>query len=857
MNEATVIQAIMDQYNIPRDVAAAVAKEAVARADSRKKLKSVLMDRRKVGYYDWLQSEDSEPEMNWNYHYVKHICKYIQAMIDGDLYQVIFNLPPRLGKTSLITKRLPVYWMERNPSDGILLGAYSIELAINFSNFSRKLYAARNPGEVYSEAQREWTNVHGGFLKPVGVGVGVTGRGGELCIIDDPVKSIEEALSKAYMDRLWDWWTYDMKTRRNKMDKTTTAIVMCVAGGERILMGNGTWKAIEEVCAGDTVASFDKKNGIVKSTVLDSRCSGEDDLIKVKSGRSSLLVNKRHPFLVLSGGNRSAENSYRTVLSYEWRMAGDLVSGDRIVTCKSFSNENPVSVIPGTNTQITAEFMWLFGFLMGDGWATARKKKNGIGRSGYVCCAMGTDENLNQKVTNLMEKHFGGKASRTRFGYVRQDNASSAELLVSLGLTGGAKGKRVLEWVFMLSPENKRAFIDGVIDSDGCKDKRGIAFTVASANPKFLEDLKMLSLTCGIRPTNVHVFKDTTARAPNTKVPRETVFSSIRLSHTENDREGGSFVYKKDEFPYTDVRFERVVEVSREGRSLVYDLSVENENFIAEGFVVHNTRWTDEDLTGRIMNSAGAKDWTLVSIPAIAEEDDPLGRAVGESISPARMPIDSLHAYMEEDPVMFSGLFQQKTIQLSSASIKVDKLSFVDEVPLAAHRVRAWDMAATKGAGDFTVGLLMAVDDEGFVYVEDIVRGQYDEEDIGPLIKLTAELDWQMYGNSDTYIMQTWLEQEPGSSGKIVVNSFIRDELQGFDAYAERPSTNKTARARPFVAQVNAGNVRLKRAPWNAAYINELKVIVLGIDNKRDDQMDGSSEAYTKLVTERKRLTVA
>lgn len=495
MNEATVIQAIMDQYNIPRDVAAAVAKEAVARADSRKKLKSVLMDRRKVGYYDWLQSEDSEPEMNWNYHYVKHICKYIQAMIDGDLYQVIFNLPPRLGKTSLITKRLPVYWMERNPADGILLGAYSIELAINFSNFSRKLYAARNPGEVYSEAQREWTNVHGGFLKPVGVGVGVTGRGGELCIIDDPVKSIEEALSKAYMDRLWDWWTYDMKTRRNKMDKTPTAIVM--------------------------------------------------------------------------------------------------------------------------------------------------------------------------------------------------------------------------------------------------------------------------------------------------------------------------------------------------------------------------TRWTDEDLTGRIRNSAGAKDWTFVSIPAIAEEDDPLGRAVGESISPARMPIDSLHAYMEEDPVMFSGLFQQKTIQLSSASIKVDKLSFVDEVPLAAHRVRAWDMAATKGAGDFTVGLLMAVDDEGFVYVEDVVRGQYDEEDIGPLIKLTAELDWQMYGNSDTYIMQTWLEQEPGSSGKIVVNSFIRDELQGFDAYAERPSTNKTARARPFVAQVNAGNVRLKRAPWNAAYINELKVIVLGIDNKRDDQMDGSSEAYTKLVTERKRLTVA
>ena len=58
--------------------------------------------------------------------------------------------------------------------------------------------------------------------------------------------------------------------------------------------------------------------------------------------------------------------------------------------------------------------------------------------------------------------------------------------------------------------------------------------------------------------------------------------------------------------------------------------------------VLVQQRWGEDDLPGRIMESAEAKDWLHVRLPAIAEADDALGRKIGESLWPSRWPLPEL-----------------------------------------------------------------------------------------------------------------------------------------------------------------------------------------------------------------------
>jgi predicted phage terminase large subunit-like protein len=102
-------------------------------------------------------------------------------------------------------------------------------------------------------------------------------------------------------------------------------------------------------------------------------------------------------------------------------------------------------------------------------------------------------------------------------------------------------------------------------------------------------------------------------------------------------------------------------------------------------------------------------------------------------------------------------------------------------------------------------------------------------------IRQTAELD----GRSVKQIG----EQEPGSGGKESAENFVR-LLAGFPVSTERSTANKQERADPFSSQVNAGNVRIVKADWNKAFIEELRGFPFG---RHDDQCDGASLAFNEL----------
>ncbi len=168
-------------------------------------------------------------------------------------------------------------------------------------------------------------------------------------------------------------------------------------------------------------------------------------------------------------------------------------------------------------------------------------------------------------------------------------------------------------------------------------------------------------------------------------------------------------------------------------------------------------------------------------------------------------------------------------------------LKIIDALPIdLIGLVRYWDRAATIGAGDWTVGLLMAIMSNKQVIIVEVIRGQWSAGDVEQVILQTAEMDGERYGK----LLQIGIEQEGGSSGKESAARITR-LLAGYAVFTESPTGSKLQRALPFAAQCQAGNVALLRGAWNSAYIEELVGFPEG---SHDDQVDTSSGAFNRLT---------
>lgn len=162
---------------------------------------------------EWLAAVT--PAYEWQVAHLKHIRLALEQVTLGIIDRLMIFCPPRHGKSAMTTIRYPVWRLAREPQRTIIIGAYNQTLANRFSRQARKIAATQMALDPERSAVEEWLTTAGGGVRAVGVGAGVTGTGADgLIIIDDPVKSREEAESLAYRDRCWDWYTDDLYTRR-------------------------------------------------------------------------------------------------------------------------------------------------------------------------------------------------------------------------------------------------------------------------------------------------------------------------------------------------------------------------------------------------------------------------------------------------------------------------------------------------------------------------------------------------------------------------------------------------------------------------------------------------------------------
>lgn len=165
---------------------------------------------------------------------------------------------------------------------------------------------------------------------------------------------------------------------------------------------------------------------------------------------------------------------------------------------------------------------------------------------------------------------------------------------------------------------------------------------------------------------------------------------------------------------------------------------------------------------------------------------------------------------------------------------------FADFAPQSGRSVRFWDLAATeakKGKDpDWTVGAKVRLS-EGVYYIEDIQRLRGSPGEVEALISSTADMDGKE--------VAIFMEQEPGASGKIVIDDFARGSLLGYDFQGVKHTGNKEVRANVYSAACFNHNIVLIRGPWNSALIDEC--IAFPNPNIHDDQVDAVSGAIAQL----------
>lgn len=266
--------------------------------------------------------------------------------------------------------------------------------------------------------------------------------------------------------------------------------------------------------------------------------------------------------------------------------------------------------------------------------------------------------------------------------------------------------------------------------------------------------------------------------------------------------------------------------------------------------VILATRWVINDLIGRLQEQDKNKYWTVIRFPALAENDDPLGRAPGDALWPERYNARSLlNTKAILGDYMFDALYQQRPRKITDAKADTTQIRIVDSVPPGDYRwVRSWDLAATEATqgnkADWTVGTLQGAASVlgtslSRTVVFDQVRGQWAAGGVEKILRDTAL--------ADGIAVPIVIEQEPGSSGKSWALHLKNVVLSEFNVTI-KPSggSNKWIRAQPYIAAISGGRVSWLRAAWNKVHEDELKEFP-NSSTVHDDTVDSASLGYSHL----------
>lgn len=148
------------------------------------------------------------------------LIDHLEAVERGEITRLMVCMPPGSAKSTYTSVEFPPWFLGRNPALNIIAASHTQELAERFGRRVRNIVGSDEFRAVYgfglsadSTAAGRWDTEKGGEYYAAGVGGSITGRRADLVIIDDPVKSREDADSERSREKAWDWYVNDLLTR--------------------------------------------------------------------------------------------------------------------------------------------------------------------------------------------------------------------------------------------------------------------------------------------------------------------------------------------------------------------------------------------------------------------------------------------------------------------------------------------------------------------------------------------------------------------------------------------------------------------------------------------------------------------
>ena len=200
---------------------------------------------------------------------------------------------------------------------------------------------------------------------------------------------------------------------------------------------------------------------------------------------------------------------------------------------------------------------------------------------------------------------------------------------------------------------------------------------------------------------------------------------------------------------------------------------------------------------------------------------------------------------LEKDPGYLANLealprVERERLKAGNWLVRADAGSFfqrrflpvVEAAPARARRVRAWDLAAGEGSGDWTVGVKLARAEDGTFHLEHVERFQGSPGKVEQAIRAIAE--------SDGPAVTVSIPQDPGQAGKAQAR-WLAAALAGYPIRVRTETGSKETRAAPVSAQAEAGNLTLVRGPWLEPLLREMERFPKGA---HDDQVDALAAAF-------------
>ena len=168
---------------------------------------------------------------NWH---IDHICYLLQQMAGGKADgRLVINLPPRSLKSSIVSVFWVAWLLGHDPTKKILCASYSEDLAFKFSRDCRTLIETDFYKRIFPRTrvsrrkatEGEFETTRGGYRLATSVGGTLTGRGGDVLIVDDPIKA-NDAGSRTALVGANEWFQNTAISRLDDPSKSLIVVTM-------------------------------------------------------------------------------------------------------------------------------------------------------------------------------------------------------------------------------------------------------------------------------------------------------------------------------------------------------------------------------------------------------------------------------------------------------------------------------------------------------------------------------------------------------------------------------------------------------------------------------------------------------